>query len=83
MYFAALLNSQARTEIQRILPLTLRILTDRVSWCSVVNEGVVVDGNIITSKGPATSLAFALRLVSALYSTEKADEVAAPMGFSK
>ena len=56
---------------------------DWLIWCSAVNEGVVVDGNVITSKGPATSLAFALRLVAALYSAEKADEVAAPMGFSK
>lgn len=40
-------------------------------------ENVVVDGKIITSKGPGTSLDFALKMIEVLVSKEKADEVAA------
>merc|ERR1712154_578719 len=36
---------------------------------------VVTDGNVITSKGPGTSLLFALQVVEALYGKEKADEI--------
>ena len=36
---------------------------------------VEVDGNIITSKGPATSMAFALEILRVLRGQEKADEV--------
>lgn len=43
----------------------------------------MVDGNTITSRGPGTSLEFSLRLVAALFSAEKADEVAAPMVIEK
>ena len=39
----------------------------------------VVDGHIITSQGPGTSLQFALKLVEKLYGPEKADELAAQM----
>jgi 4-methyl-5(b-hydroxyethyl)-thiazole monophosphate biosynthesis len=41
-------------------------LSDRLSGCSFVDEPVVVDGNCITSQGPATAIAFALALVEAL-----------------
>ena len=37
------------------------------------------DGDLITSRGPGTSLQFALALVDALYGREKADELAAQM----
>jgi len=57
--------------------------TDGLLCCSLVKERTVVDGNVITSKGPGSSLEFSLRLVSALYSDEKADEVAAPMALSR
>lgn len=40
---------------------------------------VIVDGNIVTSQGPGTSLKFALKLVELLVSKEKADEIAAQM----
>eukprot|EP01122_Echinamoeba_exundans_P005916 TRINITY_DN1609_c0_g1_i5.p1 TRINITY_DN1609_c0_g1~~TRINITY_DN1609_c0_g1_i5.p1 ORF type:complete len:210 (+),score=44.54 TRINITY_DN1609_c0_g1_i5:30-632(+) len=40
---------------------------------------VVVDGNIITSQGPGTSLEFALELVRALYGAELATQLAAQM----
>ena len=42
-------------------------------------EKVVVDGNVVTSRGPGTSLLFALKLVELLYSSEKAEELAAQM----
>lgn len=39
-------------------------------------ESVVVDRNIITSRGPATAIDFSLKLVELLISKEKADELA-------
>jgi len=57
--------------------------TDKLSDQSAIKERVVVDGNTITSRGPGTSLEFSLRLVAALFSAEKADEVAAPMVIEK
>lgn len=44
-----------------------------------VNERVVVDGKLVTSRGPGTAFDFALALVKALYGEEKAREVAGPM----
>ncbi len=43
------------------------------------NEKVVVDGNCITSQGPATALAFALKLVELLAGPEKARQTADAM----
>eukprot|EP00927_Polykrikos_kofoidii_P015984 TRINITY_DN1716_c0_g1_i1.p1 TRINITY_DN1716_c0_g1~~TRINITY_DN1716_c0_g1_i1.p1 ORF type:complete len:217 (-),score=43.08 TRINITY_DN1716_c0_g1_i1:126-689(-) len=40
---------------------------------------VVVDGHIITSQGPGTSLQFALKIVEMLYGEEKAGELANAM----
>jgi len=40
---------------------------------------VVVDGNIITSRGPGTSFQFALEIVKMLCSEEKSKEVASAM----
>ena len=40
---------------------------------------VVVDGNIITSRGPGTSFQFALEIVKMLCSDEKSKEVASAM----
>lgn len=42
-------------------------------------ERVVVDGQVITSRGPGTSIEFALALVKALFGAHKAAEVAGPM----
>jgi len=39
----------------------------------------VVDGNVITSQGPGTSLQFALKIVEVLYGIEKAEELAKQM----
>jgi 4-methyl-5(b-hydroxyethyl)-thiazole monophosphate biosynthesis len=40
---------------------------------------VVVDGNLITSQGPATALEFALKLVEMLFDKQKSREVAKAM----
>lgn len=53
--------------------------TDRIDPDRFRESEVVVDENCITSRGPGTALAFALKLVEILYSREKAQEVAAPM----
>ena len=44
-----------------------------------VDDDVVVTGNLITSRGPGTSLQFALQLGEQLFGKEKADEIAAQM----
>ena len=38
------------------------------------DDEVVVDGDVITSRGPGTSLKFALKLVEVLYGAEKSEE---------
>ena len=43
----------------------------------LLDERVVVDGKIITSRGAGTALDFGLKLVELLVSTEKAQEIAA------
>ncbi|MEC3609545.1 DJ-1/PfpI family protein [Bacillus glycinifermentans] len=45
----------------------------------VTDENVVMDGNIITSRGPATTIPFALKLAELLNGKEKADAVAKGM----
>ena len=44
-----------------------------------VDERVVVDGNIVTSRGPGTALEFSLALVEKLVNAEKARELAQAM----
>ncbi len=46
---------------------------DRLSH--YVDEKVVIDGNIVTSQGPATALPFALRLVEILVDKKTADSI--------
>ncbi len=46
---------------------------------SAADAPVVVDGNCVTSQGPGTALAFALKLVELLFGREKMETVAAPM----
>ena len=53
--------------------------TDRLSNQESVSSRVVVDGNLVTSRGPGTAIEFALKLVELLYGEEKAREVADPM----
>lgn len=42
-----------------------------------IEEPVAVDGNVVTSRGVGTAIAFALKLIEVLISKEKADEIAA------
>ena len=51
--------------------------------CSQINTRVVVSGKTVTSRGPGTSLEFALTLVRCLFGDAKADEVAKPMVISE
>lgn len=44
-----------------------------------VEERVVVDGLVVTSRGPGTAFEFALSLVSLLFGPEKMKEIAGPM----
>lgn len=44
-----------------------------------VDDNVVVQDQLITSKGPGTALLFAIQLGELLYGKEKADEIAAQM----
>lgn len=46
---------------------------------SAAEKRVVVDGKLITSRGPGTAIEFALQLVQQLYGEEKAAEIAGPM----
>lgn len=48
---------------------------------SYVDEPVVVDGRLVTSQAPGTSMAFALKLVELLFGEVKANQVAGPMAF--
>lgn len=41
-----------------------------------IDERVVVDGNCITSQGPATAMDFALALIEALYDADKRNNIA-------
>ena len=52
---------------------------DALGGALVEGSDVVVDGHVTTSRGPGTSLKFALELVSQLYGQEKADELKAQM----
>lgn len=55
-------------------PQFLEVLGDKVT-----KGDVVVDGNVLTSRGPGTSLKFALKCVETLYGVEKANELAKQM----
>ena len=45
-------------------------------------DPVVVDGNVVTSRGVGTAIAFALKLIEVLISKEKAEEIAASIIYS-
>ena len=53
--------------------------SDRLENQDKVNDRVVVDGNLVTSRGPGTAIEFALKLVELLFGEKKAREVADPM----
>lgn len=47
-----------------------------IKTAKALEDKVVVDGNVITSRGAGTALDFSLKLVELLYGAEKAEEVA-------
>ncbi|KAL4204599.1 hypothetical protein AMTRI_Chr01g132790 [Amborella trichopoda] len=56
-------------------------LCDKLTDQSAVVNRVVVDGNLITSRGPGTSMEFALAIVKKLFGCDKALAIAEPMVF--
>jgi protein DJ-1 len=46
-------------------------------------ERVVVDGKVVTSRGPGTAMAFALKIVELLAGQQKRDEISGPMVLAK
>ncbi len=51
----------------------------KIDGMQYVDAPIVIDGNVITSKGPATAMIFALVLIGLLQGDEKRDEVAAAL----
>lgn len=49
------------------------------SHTTTVESRVQLDGRVVTSRGPGTTMEFAVALVEQLYGKEKADEVAGPL----
>ncbi|KAJ0103015.1 hypothetical protein Patl1_04816 [Pistacia atlantica] len=58
-------------------------ICDKLSDQSEVNNRVVVDGNLITSRGPGTSMEFALAIVEKVFGRNKALELAKVMLFCR
>ena len=50
-------------------------MEEKMAGAILSREPVVADGNIITSRGVGTAIAFALKLIQALMGKEKADEI--------
>ncbi|MDX2471204.1 MAG: DJ-1/PfpI family protein [SAR324 cluster bacterium] len=55
---------------------------DRLDAKEALTDDLVVDGNCITSRGPATAMTFALKLVELLEGKEKRDQVASGLLYS-
>lgn len=49
------------------------------AYATTVESRVVQDGNVITSRGPGTTMEFGIALVERLFRKEKADEVRGPL----
>lgn len=49
------------------------------SGAIAVESRVQLDGKAVTSRGPGTTIEFAVALVEQLYGKEKADEVSGPL----
>lgn len=50
-------------------------MTDKLSDKSMVEHRTVVDGNVITSKGPGSALEFSLVMVEKFFGRNKASEL--------
>ena len=48
---------------------------DELPGCEYLEDIVVVDKNIITSRGPATAMAFAYKIVEVLVGKEKSEDL--------
>lgn len=51
------------------------------SSTTAVESRVQVDGKVVTSRGPGTTMEYSVALVEQLYGKEKADEVSGPLVF--
>ena len=60
-----------------------RSMEDGMKGAEVSMEPVVVDGNIITSRGPATSILFALAIIESLKGKDAADKIADEILFNE
>ena len=49
------------------------------SFATAFESSVQQDGNVVTSRGPGTTMEFSVALVEQLYGKEKADEVSGPL----
>lgn len=49
------------------------------SSATAVESRVQQDGNVVTSRGPGTTMEFSVALVERLFGKEKADEVKGPL----
>lgn len=49
------------------------------SYTTSVESRVQLDGKVVTSRAPGTTMEFAVALVEQLYGKEKTDEVAGPL----
>ncbi|MBA0567030.1 hypothetical protein Golob_011795 [Gossypium lobatum] len=56
-------------------------MCNKLSDQSFIDNRVVVDGNLITSRGPGTSMEFALGIVEKFFGRPKALELAKAMLF--
>jgi len=54
-------------------------MAEKLKNRQAANQRVVVDGNCITSQGPATALEFSLKLVELLFGSERSQELAKAM----
>jgi len=55
---------------------------DQMTRCNYVEDAVVVDGNVITSRGPGTAMTFAYAVVEQLQSSEESKQLQEAMVFS-
>lgn len=58
-------------------------MCNKLSDPSEAENRVVVDGNLITSRGPGTTMEFALAIVEKLFGRQKALELAKGLVFTK